>query len=89
MTRIIKEIEPFLHRQKCPGCGFYTVYEVFPQGDKAIDTCTHCGHQMQILWHHEIKAVFRNSEKFFRNMEEIYPELAQLKNRGDHIKLDD
>jgi hypothetical protein len=86
--RIEKKIDPILHRQKCSGCGFYTVYQAVPAGDKAIDSCTHCGHAFEIVWNHEIKAAFKNKEKFLKNLAEIYPELDDLKNPGDHIKLD-
>lgn len=88
MMQKIKEVEPIFHRQKCPACDYYTVYKAIPAGDKALDTCTHCGHQVAIVWHKEIKAVFKNTEKFLRNMEEMCPELKLLKNPGDHIKLD-
>lgn len=88
MEKKIKQAEPVLHRQKCPACEYYTVYQAIPAGDKALDTCTHCGHQVGIMWHHEIRSVFKNTEKFLRNLEDIYPELKDLKNPGDHIKLD-
>jgi transcription elongation factor Elf1 len=86
--KIKKEVEPIQHRQKCPACGYYTVYQAVPAGEKAIDACTYCGHQVEIVWDQDIKAVFRNSEKLFRDLEEICPELKELKKPGDHIRLD-
>jgi Na+-translocating ferredoxin:NAD+ oxidoreductase RNF subunit RnfB len=85
---IEKKVDPILHRQKCKQCGYYTVYQAVPAGEKAIDACTHCGYAVQIEWNHDIKAAFKNMEKFLRNLEEIYPELKGLKNPGDHIMLD-
>jgi transcription elongation factor Elf1 len=83
-----RKVDPIPHRQKCPACGYYTVYQAVPAGDKATDTCTHCGHQVRIAWDQEIKAVFKNTERFLKNLEEILPELKELKNPGDHILLD-
>ncbi len=83
-----REVKPILHRQKCKNCNFYTVHRVIPAGEKAVDTCTHCQHAVEIPWDHEIKASFKNKEKFFKNLEELYPELRDLKNPGDHISLD-
>jgi DNA-directed RNA polymerase subunit RPC12/RpoP len=83
-----RKVDPILHRQKCPACGYYTFYQAVPSGNKASDTCTHCGHKVQIAWDKEIKAVFKNTEKFLKNLEEILPELKELKNPGDHIPLD-
>jgi len=85
---IEKKVEPILHRQKCTSCGYYTVYQAVPSGDKAIDRCTHCGYEVMLEWHQDLKASIKNTEKLFRNMTEIFPELAELKNPGDHILLD-
>jgi hypothetical protein len=85
---IKREVKPILHRQKCSKCEFYTVYQTVPVGEKAISTCTHCQHMMEIPWDHEIKAAFKNKEKFLQGLEEFYPELKDLKNPGDHISLD-
>jgi hypothetical protein len=84
-----REVKPILHRQKCKNCDFYTVYQAVPVGEKAIDTCTHCQYAVEIPWDHEIKAAFKNKEKFLKGLEEFYPEIAELKNPGDHISLDD
>jgi rRNA maturation protein Nop10 len=83
-----KKVAPILHRQKCPACGYYTIYETVPAGNEATDTCTHCGYQVQIAWNSEIKALFKNTERSLRDLEEILPELKELKNPGDHILLD-
>jgi rRNA maturation protein Nop10 len=85
---IEKLVDLIFHRQKCTACGFYTVYQAIPAGDRATDSCTHCGHQVEIAWHPEIKGVFKNTERLLRDMEEILPELKGLKNPGDHILLD-
>lgn len=77
-----------MHRKKCPSCDYYTVYRATPVGDKAVDECTHCGHQIAIEWHSDLKMALKNTEKFLKNMEEMCPELKDLKNPGDHIKLD-
>jgi hypothetical protein len=60
--------QPVLHRQKCPACGYYTVYRAVPAGDRATDTCTHCDHQVQIAWQQEIKAVFKSTERFLKDL---------------------
>lgn len=85
---IEKSVEPILHRQKCPACGYYTFYMAVPAGETATDTCTYCGRQVEIVWNPDIKAVFRNTEKLLKNLEEAFPELMELKNPGDHILLD-
>ena len=85
---IENRVEPVLHRQKCTACGYYTVYQAVPAGDRATDTCTHCGHRVEIAWQHEIKAAFKSAEKFLKDLEETLPELKELKNPGDHILLD-
>jgi hypothetical protein len=85
---IEREVKPVLHRQKCSACGYYTIYRALPAGESATDTCTHCDHQVAIPWHGEMKALFKNSERFLKDLEEIFPELQELKNPGDHILLD-
>ena len=87
--QIERKVEPILHRQKCSACGYYTVYSVVPMGDKAIDTCTHCGHAVQLVWYPDLKAALKNTEKLFEDLTEIFPELNKLKNPGDHILLDE
>src|SRR4051794_17597380 len=88
-TMIIeKKVDPILHRQKCGACGYYTVYQAIPAGDTATDTCTYCGHQVQLNWHPDLRAAFKSNEKVLKDMEEIFPELEQLKSPGDHILLD-
>lgn len=84
---IKREAKPVLHRQKCMACQFYTFYRAEPSGDKAIDTCTSCGHQVEIAWNNEIKAIFKNTEKMLKDLEELYPELRDLQKPGDFIKL--
>ncbi len=88
MAIVEKKIGPVLHKQKCKGCDYYTIYSALPSGEKAIDTCTHCGYAVEIPWHFEMKSVFKNADKFLKNLEEICPELKDLKNPGDHIKFD-
>jgi len=83
-----REVKAILQRQKCKNCEFYTVYQIVPVGEKAISTCTHCQYAVEIPWDSEIKAAFKNKEKFLKNLEEIYPELKDLQNPGDHICLD-
>lgn len=84
---IKREAKPVLHRQKCQACQFYTVYRAEPSGDKALDTCTSCGHQIEIAWNAEIKAILKNTEKMLKDLEDIYPELKELKEPGDSIQL--
>ncbi len=83
-----KKAKPVLHRQKCPGCGYYTFYRAEPTGEKATDTCTACGHQVEIAWHADIKAIFNNSEKLFRDLEAVCPELKELQKPGDRVRFD-
>lgn len=83
-----REVKPILCRQKCKKCDYYTVYQVVPVGEKAVISCTHCEYAEEIPWDSEIKAAFKNKEKFLKGLEEFYPELADLKNPGDHILLD-
>ena len=85
---VVKEVDPILHRQKCSACGYYTIYSAVPAGDKATDTCTHCGHQVELVWYPDLRVAFKSAEKTFRDLTEIFPELADLKNPGDHILLD-
>ncbi|UFS69404.1 hypothetical protein LPW11_16070 [Geomonas sp. RF6] len=85
---IEKKIDPILHRQKCHACGYYTIYEAIPTGDTATDTCTYCGHQVQLNWYSDLRAAIKSNEKWFKDMAAVVPELDQLKNRGDHILLD-
>jgi hypothetical protein len=86
--KVERKVDPILHRQKCPACGYFTYYRAIPEGDKATDTCTYCDHQVQIAWHSEIKAVYKNTERFLKDLEETLPELKELKNPGDHILFD-
>jgi hypothetical protein len=85
---IERAVEPVLHRQKCSACGYYTIYRAVPTGERATDTCTHCDHQVAIPWHQDIKSLFKSSERFLKDLEEIFPELQGLKNPGDHILFD-
>jgi uncharacterized paraquat-inducible protein A len=85
---IQRDVKPILHRKKCPACGYYTVYQAIPAGEKATDTCTHCRHEISLAWDKEIKAAIKNTEKMLRDLEEIYPELKTLKNPGDHTLLE-
>jgi hypothetical protein len=85
---IKREAKPVLHRQKCKACDYYTFYRAVPAGDQAIDTCTSCGHQIEIAWNEEIKAIFKNNEKLLRDLESVYPELQKLKEPGNRIRLD-
>ena len=84
----VKEVDPILHRQKCFACGFYTVYSAVPTGDKATDTCTHCGHQVELAWHPDLRSAMKSQERALRELTEFFPELAQLQKPGDHILLD-
>lgn len=86
---IEREAGPVLHRQKCHGCGYYTFYRAVPAGDRATDTCTYCGHETSIAWNSEVKSVFKNTEKLLRDMREIFPELDQLREPGDHVLLEE
>lgn len=88
MTRILRESKPILHRQKCLACGYYSVHEAVAAGDRGTDRCTHCGHEVELAWNQELKAIFKNTEKFLKNMEALIPELRDLKNPGDHILID-
>lgn len=85
---IEKKVDPILHRQKCSSCGYYTIYRAIPSGDKATDTCTHCGYELVLDWFPDLRKILKNKEKLFQDMSGIFPELAALKNPGDHIKLD-
>jgi Na+-translocating ferredoxin:NAD+ oxidoreductase RNF subunit RnfB len=85
---IVKEVDPILHKQKCLACGYYTIYSAVPSGDKAIDTCTHCGHAVELVWYPDLRAALKSSERMLRDLTELFPELAELKNPGDHILLD-
>lgn len=85
---IKRETKPLLHRQKCSACDYYTLYRAIPAGEKATDTCTHCGHQVTLAWDNEIRATIKNTEKILTDLEEIYPEIKDLKEPGDHIRLD-
>lgn len=86
--KIERPVDPILHRQKCTSCGYYTVYQAIPSGDRATDRCTHCGYEVVLEWHHDLKAAIKNTERLFRDMTELFPELAELKNPGDHIMLE-
>ncbi len=83
-----REVKPILHRQKCLACGYYTIYSAVPAGDKATDTCTYCGHTVELVWYADIKSAFKSFEKMLKDMSEIFPELNELKNPGDHVLLD-
>lgn len=84
----VKEVDPILHRQKCKACGYYTVYSAVPAGDKATDTCTHCGHQVELVWYPDLRAALKSHEKALRDLTEFFPELEQLQKPGDHIMID-
>jgi len=83
-----REVKPILHRQKCLACGYYTIYSAVPAGDRATDTCTYCGHAVELVWYADIKSAFKSFEKMLKDMSEIFPELNELKNPGDHVLLD-
>ncbi len=85
---IEREVKPILHRQKCSACGYYTIHRAVPQGERACDSCTHCGHTVELLWFADLKAAIKNFERLLNDLSEIYPELNDLKEPGDHIMLD-
>jgi len=84
---VVKEVEPILHRQKCTACGYYTIYSAVPAGDKAIDTCTYCGHHVELVWYPDLGAALKSAERTLRDLTELFPELGELKKPGDHILL--
>jgi rRNA maturation protein Nop10 len=84
----VKEVDPILHRQKCSACGYYTVYSAVPAGDKATDTCTHCGYQVELVWYPDLRAALKSQERVLEGLAEFFPELADLQKPGDHILLD-
>lgn len=86
--QIEREVKPILHRQKCSACGYYTIYRAIPAGDKACDSCTYCGHTVEMPWFADLKSSIKNRERMLRDMSEMFPELNELKNPGDHILLD-
>lgn len=86
---IVKEVAPILHRRKCAGCGYYTIYSAVPAGDKATDTCTHCQHQIELVWYPDLRAALKSAERTFRDLTELFPELGELQKPGDHIHLSD
>jgi hypothetical protein len=86
---IVKEVDPILHRRKCTACGYYTIYSAVPAGDKATDTCTHCQHQIELVWYPDLRVALKSAEKTFRDLTELFPELGELQKPGDHILLSD
>ena len=86
--QIEREVKPILHRQKCTACGYYTIHQATPSGERACDSCTHCGHTVEMLWFTDLKASIKNLERMLNDMADLYPELSELKKPGDHILLD-
>lgn len=84
---LVKQADPILHRQKCSVCGYYTIYNAIPAGDKATDTCTYCGHQVELVWYPDLRSALKSAERTFRDLSALFPELSELQKPGDHILL--
>jgi hypothetical protein len=76
-----------LFRNKCKACDYWTVFELKVVDDKAMKTCTHCQDQENIPWDNAAETLIRDGERDIRLLERQFPTLAQLRDRGDHVKL--
>ncbi len=76
-----------LFRNKCNACDYWTVFELKIVDDKAMKTCTHCKEQEQIAWDSAAETLIKDGERDIRLLERQFPILAQLRDRGDHIRL--
>jgi hypothetical protein len=76
-----------LFRNKCSACDYWTVFELKVDDDKAVKICTHCQTQEEIPWDSAAETLIKDGERDIRLLEGQFPVLAQLKNRGDHVRL--
>jgi hypothetical protein len=76
-----------LFRNKCSACDYWTVFEVKVADEKALKTCTHCQNQEEITWDGAAETLIKDGERDIRLLERHFPVLAQLKNRGDHVRF--
>lgn len=77
-------------RKNCPTCGCWAVFEFSIFCHRASETCMHCGYSMKNLaWDREARKLFEDNTKFFEELSEKYPLLKDLKEPGDHVKIED
>ncbi|ABA89006.1 hypothetical protein Pcar_1763 [Syntrophotalea carbinolica DSM 2380] len=76
-----------LFRNKCTACDFWTIFELKTEGDKSFQVCTHCMDQNEVANDGQMETRIRDGEKDVKALEGHFPVLAQLKNRGDHVKF--
>lgn len=76
-----------LFRNKCKACDYWTVFELKVTGDTAVKICTHCQDATEIAWDSSAETLIRDGEKDIRALVGHFPALADLKNRGDHVRF--
>jgi len=76
-----------IFRNKCNACDYWTVFDLQVTDDTAVKTCTNCQDSTEIVWDSSAEILIRDGEKDIRALEGHFPALANLKNRGDHVRL--
>jgi len=77
-------------KKKCNSCGYWAVFEFSIFCRRASETCTRCHYSLKnIAWDREARHHFDESTKLFEELCEKYPKLRELKQPGDHLKIED
>lgn len=76
-----------LYRNKCAACDYWTIFELKTEADGTYEVCTHCDARAEVANEGQVESRIRDGERDVQALEGHFPVLAQLKNRGDHVKF--
>ncbi len=75
--------------KKCPECGHWAVFEFSIFCQRAAETCTHCRYALaNVAWDREARNKFEDDRALLGQLCEKFPQLRDLKQPGDHVKID-
>jgi len=72
----------------CTNCGYWTISTIEHDDINATFTCTHCKNEFQLPWNTETRFLIRSLRQSIKKRTKEYPELRELKNPGDFIKVE-
>lgn len=72
----------------CTHCDYWTISTIEHDDINATFTCTHCKNEFQLPWNTETRFLIRSLRQSIKKRTKEYPELRELKNPGDFIKVE-
>lgn len=71
----------------CTHCDYWTISTIKHDDINATFTCTHCKNEFQLPWNTETRFLIRSLRQSIKKRTKEYPELRELKNPGDFVKI--